>query len=240
MDKHERPYVCTVPGCEKVQGFTYSGGLLRHEREVHGKHGGPKNAMFCPHPTCKRSGGKGFSRTENLQEHLRRVHTTGATAAAVAATTTNTTTTTTTTTTEAQQLLQSPEEPQHSQMPSPESTSDMASAAFAFIHSTSKSPNDSLAVLHDHDHDDIGERGSSHSNGHKRKRSEDDDGENRRNLQADFAAMQGEVKKLREENEELRQQLLEQTRHAEDMRTQLQAVNAAISQTLAAPQPPVL
>lgn len=75
MDKHERPYVCTVKGCEKIQGFTYSGGLLRHEREVHGKHGGPKKAFNCPHANCKRHNGKGFSRMENLQEHLRRVHT---------------------------------------------------------------------------------------------------------------------------------------------------------------------
>lgn len=74
MDKHERPYVCTVKGCEKIQGFTYSGGLLRHEREVHGKHGGPKKALNCPHTSCKRNTGKGFSRMENLQEHLRRCH----------------------------------------------------------------------------------------------------------------------------------------------------------------------
>lgn len=75
MDKHERPYVCTAIGCEKIQGFTYSGGLLRHEREVHGKHGGPKKKLLCPHVNCKRSSGKGFSRQENLSEHLRRVHT---------------------------------------------------------------------------------------------------------------------------------------------------------------------
>lgn len=75
MDKHERPYVCTARGCEKIQGFTYSGGLLRHEREVHGKHGGPKKKLLCPHVNCKRSSGKGFSRQENLSEHLRRVHT---------------------------------------------------------------------------------------------------------------------------------------------------------------------
>lgn len=75
MDKHDRPYKCAAEGCEKLPGFTYSGGLLRHEREVHGKHGGPKNSYFCPHPTCKRHTGKGFSRQENLNEHLRRVHT---------------------------------------------------------------------------------------------------------------------------------------------------------------------
>ncbi|KAM7196502.1 hypothetical protein V8F20_006976 [Naviculisporaceae sp. PSN 640] len=75
MDKHDRPYKCPAEGCEKLPGFTYSGGLLRHEREVHGKHGGPKNSFNCPHPNCKRHTGKGFSRLENLNEHLRRVHT---------------------------------------------------------------------------------------------------------------------------------------------------------------------
>ena len=74
MDKHRRPYVCKEPGCEKIPGFTYSGGLLRHEREVHKRHGGPKAMCMCPHQDCKRSTGIGFSRKENLLEHLRRVH----------------------------------------------------------------------------------------------------------------------------------------------------------------------
>lgn len=74
MDKHDRPYRCPHPSCAKLQGFTYSGGLLRHEREVHGKHGGPKAQLMCPHPECKRHTGKGFTRKENLNEHLRRVH----------------------------------------------------------------------------------------------------------------------------------------------------------------------
>lgn len=74
MDKHDRPYRCTHLSCAKLQGFTYSGGLLRHEREVHGKHGGPKAQLMCPHPDCKRHNGKGFTRKENLNEHLRRVH----------------------------------------------------------------------------------------------------------------------------------------------------------------------
>lgn len=78
MDKHDRPYKCSADGCEKLPGFTYSGGLLRHEREVHGKHGGPKNPLHCPHLNCKRHSGKGFSRLENLNEHLRRVHTNNA------------------------------------------------------------------------------------------------------------------------------------------------------------------
>lgn len=74
MDKHDRPYRCPHPSCAKLQGFTYSGGLLRHEREVHGKHGGPKSQLMCPFTDCKRHSGKGFTRKENLNEHLRRVH----------------------------------------------------------------------------------------------------------------------------------------------------------------------
>ena len=60
--------------CAKLQGFTYSGGLLRHEREVHNKHGGPKERLRCPNADCKRHDGNGFTRKENLNEHVRRVH----------------------------------------------------------------------------------------------------------------------------------------------------------------------
>jgi hypothetical protein len=74
MDKHERPYKCHLKGCEKLQGFTYSGGLLRHEREIHKMDGGTSKPFFCPFFDCKRSSGSGFTRKENLAEHMRRVH----------------------------------------------------------------------------------------------------------------------------------------------------------------------
>lgn len=74
MDRHDRPYRCRDPTCAKLQGFTYSGGLLRHEREVHNKHGGPKERLRCPYVDCKRHDGNGFTRKENLNEHIRRVH----------------------------------------------------------------------------------------------------------------------------------------------------------------------
>ena len=74
MDRHTRPYTCEEPGCENIRGFTYAGGLHRHQREVHRQHGGPKAKCMCPHQDCKRSTGLGFSRRENLLEHLRRVH----------------------------------------------------------------------------------------------------------------------------------------------------------------------
>lgn len=73
MDKHERPYKCSNPACRKNPGFTYAGGLLRHQREVHGMHR-TKDPFFCPHSSCNRSSGPGFSRRENLDEHLRRRH----------------------------------------------------------------------------------------------------------------------------------------------------------------------
>ncbi|KAF2489479.1 hypothetical protein BU16DRAFT_423610, partial [Lophium mytilinum] len=74
MDKHDRPYKCTIAGCENLRGYTYSGGLLRHEREVHRMHGGSRKSLFCPFADCKRSSGQGFTRKENLAEHIRRVH----------------------------------------------------------------------------------------------------------------------------------------------------------------------
>ncbi|KAJ6120737.1 hypothetical protein N7523_005017 [Penicillium sp. IBT 18751x] len=74
MDKHDRPYKCFEPGCDKIQGFTYSGGLLRHQREVHKKNTDAKKPLMCPYTDCNRSTGNGFTRQENLREHLRRRH----------------------------------------------------------------------------------------------------------------------------------------------------------------------
>ncbi|KAK2764344.1 hypothetical protein FQN54_009037 [Arachnomyces sp. PD_36] len=74
MDKHDRPYKCQEPGCDKIRGFTYSGGLLRHQREVHKKNIKSKSPRMCPYPDCNRSTGVGFTRQENLKEHLRRRH----------------------------------------------------------------------------------------------------------------------------------------------------------------------
>jgi hypothetical protein len=74
MDKHDRPYKCKVEGCEKLQGFTSSGGFLRHKREVHKTDGGIQKALFCDFLNCKRSSGAGFTRRANLDEHIRRVH----------------------------------------------------------------------------------------------------------------------------------------------------------------------
>lgn len=187
MDKHERPYVCTVAGCEKIQGFTYSGGLLRHEREVHGKHGGPKKRLLCPHENCKRSSGKGFSRQENLAEHLRRVHT-----------------------------GPGPAGPIHMDSPgdnnSDDSGSDVASAAFNAISALAVSPMN---------------LGHADETGHKRKRSVDDMG---RNGCEDDGSLQEEVKRLRQENAELRQNVQDQNRLVNEMKAQMQTMQSVLNQ----------
>ncbi|KAJ6105860.1 hypothetical protein N7512_009377 [Penicillium capsulatum] len=72
--KHYRPYKCNEPGCVMNRGFTYAGGLLRHQREVHKKHADVKKLLMCPYGDCNRSTGNGFARRENLHEHLRRRH----------------------------------------------------------------------------------------------------------------------------------------------------------------------
>ncbi|KAL8806527.1 MAG: hypothetical protein Q9182_001310 [Xanthomendoza sp. 2 TL-2023] len=61
------PTIASHPS-EETYGQAYS------TREVHRQNGGPKASYMCPHKDCKRSTGSGFSRKENLQEHLRRVH----------------------------------------------------------------------------------------------------------------------------------------------------------------------
>ena len=73
MDKHTRPYHCNNPGCRYLPGFTSKGDLTRHQKQVHGQHGGPP-IYQCPHSGCKRSSGKGFARKENLADHLKRIH----------------------------------------------------------------------------------------------------------------------------------------------------------------------
>jgi hypothetical protein len=74
MDKHDRPYRCSRTQCAKLLGFTSSSGLLRHEREVHFNHGGPKEILRCPVDGCKRHVGKAFSRMDGLAKHLGAVH----------------------------------------------------------------------------------------------------------------------------------------------------------------------
>lgn len=67
MDKHLRPYKCHVPTCT-VNSFATAGDLKRHEREVHST-----PVHNCPITTCKRNR-RGFSRKDNLVQHMSRTH----------------------------------------------------------------------------------------------------------------------------------------------------------------------
>src|ERR1700691_5054711 len=78
MDKHERPYICTVDGCDHPKGFTSKGDLLRHQRIVHKPDSEQGTLLFCEEPYCARgrSGGPNaaFSRPDNLAQHMRTTH----------------------------------------------------------------------------------------------------------------------------------------------------------------------
>lgn len=69
-----RSYNSEESECDNIRGFTYSGGLLRHQCEVHRQHGGPAPTCMCSHKDCVRSTSAGFSHKENLNKHLRQSH----------------------------------------------------------------------------------------------------------------------------------------------------------------------
>ena len=77
MDKHTRPYKCTISGCT-VKDFSNLGDLRRHRREVHSS-----PSFNCPVVTCNRHR-RGFGRRDNLTQHLKRTHAVDPTGAALA------------------------------------------------------------------------------------------------------------------------------------------------------------
>ena len=64
-------YCCDRPECVTLAPFRRKPDLARHMTTRHGDRG----THLCPHSSCKRSqSGKGFSRKDNLDEHIRRCH----------------------------------------------------------------------------------------------------------------------------------------------------------------------
>lgn len=73
IDKHDKPFNCSVPDCKRTQGFASLTSLSRHETETHGMHNRGQK-LHCPIPTCERHNGKGFQRNEQLENHIRLIH----------------------------------------------------------------------------------------------------------------------------------------------------------------------
>ena len=70
MDKHERQYVCSNPGCNGVT-FGDKAGFRRHERAQHGT-----VRLLCPFITCPRHT-RGFRRKTTFEIHLAKQHQAG-------------------------------------------------------------------------------------------------------------------------------------------------------------------
>jgi len=74
--KPPKLYTCLVPGCNpktKNGAFTRAADLVRHMETVH--NAAPAN-LDCPYAKnwCERTGTRGFSRRDHLNEHIRQVH----------------------------------------------------------------------------------------------------------------------------------------------------------------------
>ncbi|KGY14836.1 hypothetical protein PABG_12331 [Paracoccidioides brasiliensis Pb03] len=69
MDKHDRPYKCTSPGCN--QRFTLVANMRRHLR-IHQV--SSKGKWMCPYSDCDRSSGAGFTRNVYLKIHIQGFH----------------------------------------------------------------------------------------------------------------------------------------------------------------------
>lgn len=71
VDRHKRPFVCSREECSSLPGFTWKGGLKRHEKEVHEtKQGASCKVFVCPISGC----GRAFTRRSNRKDHVSRVH----------------------------------------------------------------------------------------------------------------------------------------------------------------------
>lgn len=73
IDKHNKPFNCSILDCKRKQGFASLAILCRHKTETHRMHN-IRRKLNCPIPTCERYNGEGFQRGEQLKGHIRRRH----------------------------------------------------------------------------------------------------------------------------------------------------------------------
>lgn len=70
-EKHSKKLKCFK--CAQVRTFSDANCRLRHEREIHKMHGGPKE-LFCQYVNCKNREERPFKRPEYLAAHERATH----------------------------------------------------------------------------------------------------------------------------------------------------------------------
>lgn len=71
--KHDKPFVCDVPGCTWARGFTTYNDLTRHKKSKHKINSATKNYK-CMSPNC-RAKNKIWPRLDNFKQHVKRMHT---------------------------------------------------------------------------------------------------------------------------------------------------------------------
>ncbi|KAI1875641.1 uncharacterized protein JN550_001927 [Neoarthrinium moseri] len=71
--RHTKPHVCDVPGCNRREGFSTSNDLDRHKRSVHPAESATGNRYRCTHGAC-RNKDKVWPRADNFRAHIKRVH----------------------------------------------------------------------------------------------------------------------------------------------------------------------
>ncbi|KAN0107996.1 hypothetical protein V8E51_007738 [Hyaloscypha variabilis] len=75
--QHKKPFVCTVPGCPRTQGFAKTNDLQRHMLSKHSELNSNITALKmyrCQVPGCKFKKDKSWPRLDNFRNHLKRVH----------------------------------------------------------------------------------------------------------------------------------------------------------------------
>ncbi|KAK9782522.1 hypothetical protein AB5N19_09100 [Seiridium cardinale] len=73
QQRHTKPYVCDLPNCNRVGGFSTSNDLDRHKRSIHPGEFANGNRYRCTFGGC-RNKDKVWPRADNFRAHIKRVH----------------------------------------------------------------------------------------------------------------------------------------------------------------------
>jgi hypothetical protein len=65
MLRHDKPFRCDVPNCNRADGFTTSNDLDRHKKSIH--------KIGCASEKCKTKT-KVWPRLDNFKQHIERIH----------------------------------------------------------------------------------------------------------------------------------------------------------------------